>query len=71
VELTGYEGKVVELHTMQHIFAGRQTAGGVWVFDLRDLRGGRYQGFLQGEAGKLAQIEFDAVKGLAEEDLGL
>jgi len=71
VELVGYEGKAVELRTSQYVFEGKQTPGGVWVFDLRGLEGGRYQGFLQGDAGELAEIEFDAVKGLAEEDLGL
>jgi len=71
VELVGYKGKAVELRTSQYIFEGKQTPGGVWVFYLRGLKGGRYQGFLQGDAGELAEIEFDAVRGLVEEDLGL
>lgn len=71
IELTGYEGYMVQLRVGRRVFAGQRSAETIWIFQLRRLEPGSHCGILEGEAGKLAEIQFTVAKGLVEDTLGL
>ncbi len=71
VDITGYEGDMVQLRIRQHIFTGQRKADTVWFFGLRGLEGGQHYGILEGDVGKLCKIQFITVKGLIEDTFGL
>lgn len=71
IELTGYEGYIVQLRVRQYVFTGQQRTKTQWIFQLRQLEPGLYFAILEDDGGKLAEIRFKIVKGLVEDTLGL
>jgi hypothetical protein len=71
VEVSGYEGESLYLRVRHLVFEGQCEYGATWTLSLRHLEGGRHRGVLEGDVGRLAEIEFRAVKGLVEDTLGL
>ncbi|MCL6557553.1 MAG: BREX-4 system phosphatase PglZ [Firmicutes bacterium] len=70
VELTASVEKVT-LRVVGQVFLGVLEGVNKWVIWIKNLKAGKYRGRLEYEEGLLGEIEFELVKGLVEEDLGL
>jgi len=62
---------MISLRVAGQVYPGTLESSQKWVFRIRDLKAGRYLGRLEYEGALVGEIEFELVRGLVEEDLGL
>ncbi|MDK2889136.1 MAG: hypothetical protein PWP72_2014 [Thermoanaerobacter sp.] len=70
VELTAPVNKIT-LRVAGQVFLGISRSAHIWMFEIKNLKAGKHRGMVEYEGGLLGEIEFELVRGLMEEDLGL
>ena len=61
----------LELWVAGHVLQGQSDTGFTWSFSLKGLKAGKYVGKLYSANQLVAEITFEVVKGIIQDDLGL